>query len=115
MSNKNQHKQLHAPSHSLITSITIVAEKKKKKKKKNKKKNKKPAADGTTTTATTNANTTANGQAKPIASLTINGKRQESKDIGAKGQTFPPTIPVSQLFPSGIFPAGEIQEHPLDM
>eukprot|EP01138_Halocafeteria_seosinensis_P009933 gb/GECG01010145.1/.p1 GENE.gb/GECG01010145.1/~~gb/GECG01010145.1/.p1 ORF type:complete len:309 (+),score=62.14 gb/GECG01010145.1/:1-927(+) len=30
------------------------------------------------------------------------------------GQTEPPSIPVSQLFPDGKFPQGEIQEHPGD-
>lgn len=30
------------------------------------------------------------------------------------GQTEPPSIPVSELFPSGKFPEGEIQEHPGD-
>lgn len=30
----------------------------------------------------------------------------------AVGQTHPPSIPVSKLFPSGSFPVGEIQSHP---
>jgi hypothetical protein len=30
---------------------------------------------------------------------------------GATKQTSPPTIPVADLFPSGIFPVGEIQEY----
>jgi len=31
------------------------------------------------------------------------------------GQTEPPTIPIAALFPSGVFPEGEVQEHPLDL
>ena len=32
---------------------------------------------------------------------------------GAKTQTDPPSIPVSELFPSGNFPEGQIMEHPI--
>jgi methionyl aminopeptidase len=40
----------------------------------------------------------------------------ESKEAAAaaRGQTFPPTIPVAKLFPSGHFPAGQILNHPGD-
>ena len=31
----------------------------------------------------------------------------------AKTQTDPPSIPVSQLFPGGNFPEGQIMEHPI--
>ncbi|XP_038054288.1 methionine aminopeptidase 2-like [Patiria miniata] len=34
------------------------------------------------------------------------------KSGGAARQTDPPTIPVSQLFPDGVFPEGQIMEHP---
>lgn len=41
-------------------------------------------------------------------------RRKKKKKGSAAGQTTPPSIPVSQLpaFSSGIFPPGEIQEHP---
>ena len=32
---------------------------------------------------------------------------------GAKTQTDPPSLPVSQLFPSGNYPEGQIMEHPI--
>ena len=31
----------------------------------------------------------------------------------AKTQTDPPSIPVSELFPGGNFPEGQIMEHPI--
>lgn len=43
-------------------------------------------------------------------------KKNKSKakpDVGVKAkQTDPPTIPITQLYPNGDFPEGEIQMHP---
>lgn len=43
-------------------------------------------------------------------------KKKKKKATASKsnGQTSPPSIPVSKLFPDGKFPEGEIQEHPGD-
>ncbi len=61
---------------------------------KKKKKKKKKKATGETTTTT--AQPVQPGQPKP-----------------AKKQTFPPTIPVCELYPTGNFPVGQIMEHPV--
>ena len=46
-----------------------------------------------------------------------NKKKNKAKGTsgvgGAKTQTDPPTLPVSQLFPGGNFPEGQIMEHPI--
>lgn len=39
-------------------------------------------------------------------------KRKPRGKGGVKQQTDPPTIPVSELFPDGNFPIGEIMDHP---
>mmetsp|Transcript_13742 Transcript_13742/g.19577 ORF Transcript_13742/g.19577 Transcript_13742/m.19577 type:complete len:464 (-) Transcript_13742:67-1458(-) len=51
---------------------------------------------------------------------TTKKKKKKKKKAGGQtcgqrvGQTSPPSIPVSSLFPDGKFPEGEIQEHPGD-
>lgn len=32
--------------------------------------------------------------------------------LGGKQQTDPPSIPISELFPDGNYPEGEIMKHP---
>lgn len=39
-------------------------------------------------------------------------KRKSRNKGGAKQQTDPPSVPVSELFPDGNFPVGEIMDHP---
>lgn len=39
-------------------------------------------------------------------------KRKPRGKGGVKQQTDPPTIPVSELFPDGNFPVGQIMDHP---
>ncbi|KAH3860375.1 hypothetical protein DPMN_023273, partial [Dreissena polymorpha] len=40
-------------------------------------------------------------------------KKKKKKAAAAKQQTDPPTIPVTELFPDGRFPEGEILDHPI--
>lgn len=35
------------------------------------------------------------------------------KKSGAKVQTSPPSVPISELFPNGNFPEGQIMDHPI--
>lgn len=39
-------------------------------------------------------------------------KKKKKKKGGGKQQTVPPSIPVSELFPDGNYPEGEIMKHP---
>ncbi|XP_048740273.1 methionine aminopeptidase 2-like [Ostrea edulis] len=39
-------------------------------------------------------------------------KKKKKKNNGQKQQTNPPSIPISELFPGGNFPEGEIMEYP---
>lgn len=75
---------------------------KKKKKKKNKKK-KKAAAPAPVDGA---------APAESKEQKTVTGGEQKSGAQIPKGQTKPPTVPVSKLFPSGDFPKGEIMNYP---
>lgn len=40
-------------------------------------------------------------------------KKKKKKNTGQKQQTSPPTIPISELFPDGNYPEGEIMEYPV--
>ena len=81
---------------------------KKKKKKKNKKKKKKAAGDGTSTEIKLAAGLSVGVPSRLHVSRKLNG----FTDYYVKyGQTDPPSIPVSDLFPSGVFPQGDIQPH----
>jgi len=40
-------------------------------------------------------------------------KKKNKKKKSGKTQTDPPTIPISELFPNGNFPEGQIMEHPI--
>ncbi|BFF93884.1 methionine aminopeptidase 2 [Drosophila madeirensis] len=64
-----------------------------------------PEADAETTNGEKKSAAAASGQ--PAAKK----KNNKGKKAGS-GQTEPPTIPISKLFPSGVFPEGEIVEHP---
>ena len=53
-------------------------------------------------------------------SASKNKKKNKSKggksgggSAGVTTQTDPPSVPVSQLFPSGTFPEGQIMDHPI--
>ena len=39
--------------------------------------------------------------------------KNKNKKKAGKTQTDPPTIPISELFPGGTFPEGQIMEHPI--
>ena len=82
-----------------------TSEKKKKKKKKKKKSAKKKAGDGEVKGSV---------ELPPPSAEVL----PHSRLLGGRtdyylkyGQTFPPTRPVSELFPQGNFPVGEIQPH----
>uniref|UniRef100_A0A8W8M0U6 Methionine aminopeptidase 2 n=1 Tax=Magallana gigas TaxID=29159 RepID=A0A8W8M0U6_MAGGI len=40
-------------------------------------------------------------------------KKKKKKNTGQRQQTSPPTIPISELFPDGNYPEGEIMEYPV--
>jgi len=49
-----------------------------------------------------------------VAKKKKNKKKKTGGEASApKIQTDPPTVPVSELFPDGIFPVGQIMEHPI--
>ncbi|CAK1553563.1 unnamed protein product [Leptosia nina] len=89
-----------------------------KKKKKKKKKKKAAAIEGTV-----EGELTTEASDKPAPeSVTVNNtgdgeekkkkKKSKNKSKGAtKSQTDPPTIPISELYPDGNFPEGQIMEH----
>ena len=115
----------------IVNSIENVSVEKSKKKKKNK--NKKPETESNGT-----ANVPENGEAeneppKDQTQVTKKKKKKGKSDIktteaeGEEGtteppkkvdkklttQTNPPTVPISQLFPTGQFPVGQILDHPI--
>ena len=40
-------------------------------------------------------------------------KGKSSGASGAKTQTDPPSVPISELFPNGNYPEGQIMDHPI--
>ena len=115
----------------IVNSIENVSVEKSKKKKKNK--NKKPETESNGT-----ANVPENGEAeneapKDQTQVTKKKKKKgksDNKTTEAEGeegiteppkkvdkklttQTNPPTVPISQLFPAGQFPVGQILDHPI--
>ena len=115
----------------IVNSIENVSVEKSKKKKKNK--NKKPETESNGT-----ANVPENGEAeneppKDQTQVTKKKKKKgksDNKTTEAEGeegtteppkkvdkklttQTNPPTVPISQLFPTGQFPVGQILDHPI--
>jgi methionyl aminopeptidase len=87
-----------------------------KKKKKNKKKEKSggengEAADGSEAVGgEEDGVATENG---PTVAAKKKSKPAAKKAKAGKQQTDPPSIPVSELFPGGQFPEGQILEHPI--
>merc|ERR1711970_224785 len=90
----------------------------KKKKKKNKKKKKDPSEEET------NGEHVVETDINPDTSVTeakagddaTQGKKKKNKkkkEAQPTAQTDPPTIPVSQLFPNGQYPIGQIMDHPI--
>lgn len=56
--------------------------------------------------------TNGDGDKKPAAAAQP-AKKKNNKGKKAGGcQTYPPTIPISELYPNGNFPEGQIMEHP---
>ena len=54
-------------------------------------------------------------EGEEAAASTSSKKKKKKKGGGTAGQTWPePTIPVSKLFPSGVYPEGQIMEYPGD-
>lgn len=42
-------------------------------------------------------------------------KNKKKKKKTAKTQTDPPSVPIKELFPNGIYPIGEILDHPVSL
>lgn len=84
------------------------------KKKKKKKKKKKTAG---TVNAVDNETTEAEKTETPVEENAGDEKKKKKKNKNKSGkninkvQTDPPTIPISELFPDGNFPEGQIMEH----
>lgn len=60
---------------------------------------------------TTNGEGDKKPAAAPAAAQPSKKKNNKGKKAGG-GQTYPPTIPISELYPNGNFPEGQIMEHP---
>lgn len=60
---------------------------------------------------TTNGEGDKKPAAAPAAAQPAKKKNNKGKKAGG-GQTYPPTIPISELYPNGNFPEGQIMEHP---
>ncbi|XP_075149743.1 methionyl aminopeptidase und [Haematobia irritans] len=56
-----------------------------------------------------------NGESGDGEKKSANKKKNKNKNKGQKkgGQTDPPSVPISELFPDGNFPEGEIMKHPV--
>jgi len=97
----------------------------KKRKKKNKKKKKESAEEsagggegdeggeeaGGVAGTNTDADKVEGGESGPVKKKT--NKNKKKKAGGAAIQTEPPSLPVSQLFPDGQYPVGQILDHPI--
>ena len=89
-----------------------------KKKKKNKKKKKDTEQqNGEAESPTDQPETVDNGQKEKVEgegeNVAAKKKKNKNKKKTGKAQTDPPSLPVSQLFPDGNFPEGQIMEHPI--
>lgn len=120
--------------------LDIKADDQQAKKKKRNKKKKKDSGEENTENGTETANGKENGDIAAKTTEEIgdgtpaaegekaankkkpkNKKKKEGGDSGnvaapaiiAKTQTDPPTVPISELFPGGTFPVGQIMEHPI--
>lgn len=56
--------------------------------------------------------TNGDGDKKPAAGAQPAKKKNNKGKKAGGGQTYPPTIPISELYPNGNFPEGQIMEHP---
>lgn len=79
------------------------------------------SAESENTTETTQDETTEGDESRPASAASKKKKKKKKTGAGdaAEGadgnkgleQTFPPSIPVSKLFPTGIFPEGEVCDY----
>ena len=107
----------------IVNSIENVSVEKSKKKK-----NKKKGGQESINNDAIKTETTANGEAadtnttEPSQSKKKKKKKATSEEAVVNGassagkaavQTVPPTVPVSQLFPGGQFPVGQMMDHPI--
>jgi len=88
----------------------------KKRKKKNKKKAAAEQVNGAEAGEVREPAAAENGEVAETAADAAPAKKKKNKKkkaaAGGKTQTDPPTLPVSDLFPDGNFPEGQILEHP---
>jgi len=117
----------------LVNSIENASVSDKSKKKKNKKKGGQESSNSTDTKTEnsnpengTSAPEPVNGEGSQTKKKKNKKKNNSNEEASANGggssqpqkkkatvQTDPPTVPVSQLFPSGQFPIGQIMDHPI--
>ena len=111
----------------LVNSIENVSVEKTKKKKNKKKPSATDNGDALAENGTATEEQPANGESSQAkkkknkkktnnASEENNEVKNEPKKEGKKKttvQTDPPTVPISQLFPNGQFPVGQIMDHPI--
>jgi len=89
----------------------------KKKKKKNKKKKKEAseeATNGENANDVLDDNSNNQDQTETVPDTQAKKKKnKKKKDATPTQQTDPPTLPISQLFPNGQYPVGQIMDHPI--
>jgi len=89
----------------------------KKKKKKNKKKKKEAseeATNGENANDVLDDNSNNQDQTQTVPDTQAKKKKnKKKKDATPTQQTDPPTLPISQLFPNGQYPVGQIMDHPI--
>jgi len=89
----------------------------KKKKKKNKKKKKEAseeATNGENVNDVLDDNSNNQDQTQTVPDTQAKKKKnKKKKDATPTQQTDPPTLPISQLFPNGQYPVGQIMDHPI--
>merc|ERR550539_1919050 len=115
----------------MLLSIALRTFQWKNQKKKKKNKNKKPGDETNGTTAAPPENDLIETEATTEQTQSKKKKKGKSNattsDVGGENdgntkkkgdkksttQTTPPSVPISQLFPSGQFPQGQIMDHPI--
>ncbi|XP_062584071.1 methionine aminopeptidase 2-like isoform X2 [Saccostrea cucullata] len=99
----------------IVNDVDATDAPKKKKKKKKKKKNGDTSAmnEITDTLEKQNINGSPEKGAEEGEGEVQKKKKKKKKNTGQKQQTNPPSLPISELFPEGNFPEGEIMDYPV--
>merc|ERR1711892_53392 len=97
-----------------IENMDVNPDKKKKKKNKKKKKADEETNGENATEAVNNPETSpTETKSEGDATQAKKKKNKKKKDAQPIQQTDPPTLPISQLYPNGQFPVGQIMDHPI--